>query len=790
MSDSKDKLKENEYSISDISDILNDKDPIEPITTSITKPIEPSMSKLNEFFKKSFLSNTDNISTLKYAAGTFIIIFITITSLVILYSNPKSKSSGSSSSSLGYFFLFLIIAQIILFVYLKRKENVSDNSDKDNEFKKTAKYLILNAFPTISLVFFIIGLIILFSLLNKQQIHDYAILILIAITLIAGYIFYKNIKQRSSSSSTNIGYERIKFAIIFVCIIFFLMIMCGIDPGGYIKQYMGTSLIAILLLVIFGLLYLLTAYNFPKLPDKKQDNNDNKKVKNNILKGFSAFSIISVIFFIAAIVLFTFGIVNMRNNGNDSPYTQATIGILLFIFFIIYAAYFSITLFPSSENTGNSEPKNSSIWEQYRSVLLLFLGLGFSGTLIGWLVTIAQNLSSRSGIISFIVNLLVILVILTLVFKLLTLGTYYRQSPLYKLIVNTILYIPCILVSLLDGLMNLLAKPGIPGESPTKYLGLLGLTLLGYAIYLFTPYFASKFAKQGGKQLVNKPTYLNKEQYFGSYQSLNNIKLPDASGNYYQNLNGGSGFYNYNYAISFWFYLDSTNPEKDIEHKTYTPILSYGGKPCVQYNPNNNVLMVTMPPDKDVGGATDASTNSISKFTKYDENGNIIIYTKPDVLLQKWNNMIINYNGGTLDIFYNGQLVKSAPNVVPYMSQDYLVVGSNKGLNGGICNVVYFNTAIDAKQIYYLYNFVKNKTPPLPSIWLDVVADKIAEATHTEKSKTNTNAVIDSILIPTQNVVEKTEAADVVPDVNTFNANNFFSLRWYMTGHGDNYGVP
>uniref|UniRef100_A0A6C0HXK8 Uncharacterized protein n=1 Tax=viral metagenome TaxID=1070528 RepID=A0A6C0HXK8_9ZZZZ len=784
-------LKENEYNISDISDILNDKKQIEPITKP-NEPIAGPMSKLNEFFKKSFLSDADNISILKYAAGTFIIIFITITSLVILYSKP-SKSSSSAGSSMGYFFLFLIIAQIILFVYLKRKENgsdKSDKSDKDNEFKKTAKYLILNAFPTISLVLFIIGLIILFSLLNKQQIHDYAILILIAITLIAGYIFYKNIKQHSSSSSTNIGYERIKFAIIFVCIIFFLIIMCGVDPGGYIKQYMGTSLIAILLLVIFGLLYLLSAYNFPTLPD-------NKKVKNSILKGFSTFSIISVIFFIAAIVLFTFGIVNMRNNGNDSPDIQATIGILLFIFFIIYAAYFSITLFPSlipssadpATTTQQENNKTTTIWERFRSVLLLFLGLGFSGTLIGWLVTIAQNLSSRSGIISFIVNLLVILVILTLVFKLLTLGTYYKQSPLYKLIVNTILYIPCILVSLLDGL-NLLAKPGIPGESPTKYLGLLGLTLFGYAIYLFTPYFASKFAKQGGRQLVNKPTYLNKEQYFGSYQSLNDIKLPDASGNYYQNLNGGSGFYNYNYAISFWFYLDSTNPEKDIEHKIYTPILSYGGKPCVQYNPNNNVLMVTMPPDKDVGGATDASTNSISKFTKYDENGNIIIYTKADVLLQKWNNMIINYNGGTLDIFYNGQLVKSAPNVVPYMSQDYLVVGSNKGLNGGICNVVYFNTAIDAKQIYYLYNFVKNKTPPLPSIWLDVVADELAEVTHTETSKTNTNAVIDSILIPTQNVVEKTEAADVVPDVNTFNANNFLSLRWYMTGHGDNYGVP
>ena len=782
------------FDLSDISDILNGSN----VKKSIPEPINSKSNSLftNSLFTNSLLSDPDNTSKLKYAAGIFIIIFLTMTSLVILYSKP-SKSSDSTGSSIGYFFLFLFIAQLIFFIYLKIKERGNSASTSTS-----ATSSFINIFPTISLVFFIIGLIILFSLLNKKQINDNAIIILFFISVISAYIFYQNIKQRTSSRSINIGYERIKFAIIFVCIIFFLGIMYGVDPGGYIKKNMGTSLISIILLVIFGLLYLLTAYSFPTLPD-------NKNVKNSILKGFSTFSIISVIFFIVAVVLFTFGIINSKNNGNDSPNTQATIGVLLFLFFIIYASYFSISLFSPPAGSTNIDPsqqeKNMTTIEgQFRSILLLFLGLGFSGTLIGWLVTITQNLSSQSGIVSFIINLVIILVILTLVFKLLTLGTYYKQSPIYKLIVNTILYIPCILVSLLDGLMNLFgfssaaksaaalkaAKTGIPAESPTKYLGLLGLTLFGYAIYLFTPYFASKFAKQGGRQLVNKPTYLNKEQYFGSYQSLNDIKPPDASGNYYQNLNGGSGFYNYNYAISFWFYLDSTNPDKDIEHKKYTPILSYGGKPCVQYNPNNNVLMVTMPPDKDVGGATDASTNSISKFTKYDENGNIIIYTKPDVLLQKWNNMIINYNGGTLDIFYNGQLVKSAPNVVPYMSQDYLVVGSDKGLNGGICNVVYFNHSIDAKQIYYLYNFVKNKTPPLPSIWLDVVADELAEATHTETSKTNTNAVIDSILIPTENVVEKTEAENIVPDVNTFNANNFLSLRWYMTGHGDNYGVP
>ena len=72
----------------------------------------------------------------------------------------------------------------------------------------------------------------------------------------------------------------------------------------------------------------------------------------------------------------------------------------------------------------------------------------------------------------------------------------------------------------------------------------------------------------------------------------------------------------------------------------------------------------------------------------------------------------MNYNGGTLDIFYNGELVKSEPNVVPYMTMDNLSIGENNGMNGGICNLVYFRKTLTQNQIYYLYNSVKNKTPP------------------------------------------------------------------------------
>ena len=52
-----------------------------------------------------------------------------------------------------------------------------------------------------------------------------------------------------------------------------------------------------------------------------------------------------------------------------------------------------------------------------------------------------------------------------------------------------------------------------------------------------------------------------------------------------------------------------------------------------------------------------------------------VVYDTTDFKLQKWNNIIINYDGGTLDIFINGALVSSTGNIVPIMSYDEITCG-------------------------------------------------------------------------------------------------------------------
>jgi hypothetical protein len=126
----------------------------------------------------------------------------------------------------------------------------------------------------------------------------------------------------------------------------------------------------------------------------------------------------------------------------------------------------------------------------------------------------------------------------------------------------------------------------------------------------------------------------------------------------------------------------------------------------VLYNGTTNTLMITT----DQKNLKEVTKN---KLIDFDENGNRIIYKNSNFLLQKWNNIIINYSGGVLDIFLNGELVKSDIGVVPYMSYDNLTIGEDDGIKGGICNVIYFKQALNSSNIFYLYNMVKDRSPPV-----------------------------------------------------------------------------
>ena len=124
----------------------------------------------------------------------------------------------------------------------------------------------------------------------------------------------------------------------------------------------------------------------------------------------------------------------------------------------------------------------------------------------------------------------------------------------------------------------------------------------------------------------------------------------------------------------------------------YKSILNYGDKPNIMYSSIDNKLKIKM-------------NNGRNKKPK--------TYIIDNVPLQKWVNIVINYDKGVLDVFMDSKLLASYNSVVPYMSQDQITIGDINGISGGVCNVVYFPQSISKDRIDLNYKILSNKNPPV-----------------------------------------------------------------------------
>jgi len=413
--------------------------------------------------------------------------------------------------------------------------------------------------------------------------------------------------------------------------------------------------------------------------------------------------------------------------------------LILFLFLNFYSLYYSKDPVVKTGSTAyerfmNDENKIFTIMKYF---FLLGAFVFFIAIMSIFGTQAVANLSSNNyGKMA--INIVIIIVIAAIIFRALTFSNFYQNNPLAQLIVNSIFYIPCLLVAFIDNFVKLTgldagsknkgaASSAFVKPTTTDYILLVSAILLNVGYFTY-PYAAMKFSKQGGIMLIDNPIYTNSQHILASYQSLNKGFNYDL--NYDASFNKS---FNYTYAISFWVYIDAVSPSMSSAYNTYTSLLNYGGKPNVLYKGADNTLMITM----DNTSAPKTKYSSTIPF-EIDENGNRIIYVKKDVLLQKWNNIIINYNGGTLDIFYNGELVKSSIEVLSFMSYDTLTVGTNNGIHGGICNVNYFNKSLNIQQIYYLYNLVKDNTPPVYKKSEETIK-KLAEEVPSTMNKSSFN---------------------------------------------------
>ena len=136
----------------------------------------------------------------------------------------------------------------------------------------------------------------------------------------------------------------------------------------------------------------------------------------------------------------------------------------------------------------------------------------------------------------------------------------------------------------------------------------------------------------------------------------------------------------YVYGILFYLKLDPESPDHSPCTTVFTSVLNYNEVPHVTYNASLKCLRVTMK----------------------QQDGKTRVMCDIDVPLQKWFSIYIGYDHGILDVFYNGKLVKSRGNVIPYLTPTTMTLGMEDGTKGEISNVMLFTEALTHKKIQQL----------------------------------------------------------------------------------------
>ncbi len=588
------------------------------------------------------------------------------------------------------------------------------------------------------LFIFVVLLLFMFNSKGFNETFGYEIFITGPVLLLLSYlikelIIFKKTPEQSFLSKMSFSTESWFFPVFVLSILiigligfYSILLVGGIFSDKPPEN--NTAMIINFVLIVLFLLVASTVY----INSKKNDDTTLQTLPKSIQDVFNLRTKYTLLFVVFLLVMTTLYFVNpwniMTTYGGPTIFFTLFVGMILTIMITVYQYYMSN---PSKANVFNNE---QGFLSYFMKGMYILAALGISGGLIYGALKIMgvfeQDASKPESWGHIIFNLLLFSAMLGIIYKLANAGGFLNKNPLFRLIINTILYIPCLLVNVVNMFGSLFGiKTSETSNPPTpfefKMLGLSLSLLTVYFIWLYVaqPYFKTKYLKQGGQQLINQPMPIDVLTNVSTYQLLND-----------------SDNFNYQYALSCWVYLDAFPPSTNSSYTKIATILSYGENPTIKYSSNDNTLYITVKQQTEEKHIIDyihkqeieIKPNEIKKWQNIQKNiketieevksmpfgndidadGNRIIYKHSDVLLQKWNHIVLNYNGGTLDVFYNGKLVKSAIEVVPYMKMDMLTVGTENGISGNIANLMYFNQPIDILTINNLYSSLKDKNPP------------------------------------------------------------------------------
>jgi hypothetical protein len=641
------------------------------------------------------------------------IVFIILYLIYIVYFNYVS----SPSSLLVYILITIPFFSSIIFILYRALDSIkiqensflngtsfqellenptyvspTQNGKKDDIIHIILKYLLC-LYLIIFGICFIIFLTSTSEVINKCEVSEYILYIINGLLIMMLFSITINMTNYGLNFTLNPNLVT-QILTVTILIIYNIFISKNLNDSCYEFIKNNAS-------IVTGISYIITFYMYYKI------------IFNNCKIGEDP---ILLIYFIILILLFIIVVFNI-NSSKLSTESFFNDYINIYIYTVIgYASFFTggfILIFINKFFSLNNKFINDSIGpkEEFikntNKIFYYIIGFYILFSIISWISELGKSLYLKHSLnaTTIIINLCIIIVNMAILFKLISYSSFYQNSPLLQVVIGSVFYIPCMLVSLLDYINgyynNNKQLLGNKIELKNFQMNRTDIILLIFIIILYIIYFTypmiyTKISSQDGKLLLKEPIYLNKEKLLATHEFLS---ITD-------NTNPSKEIHPYNYALSFWVYIDSNSSINS--NNNYYSILNYGYNPNIKYRGSDNTFIVSL-----------NNKNKNDKYFLYDDNYeldneyNIIIYKTNKLLLQKWNNIIINYNGSILDIFINGILEKSFKEIIPYMKSDNITIGSENGIHAGICNIVYFVSSLTLEKISYIYNSVKLLNPPI-----------------------------------------------------------------------------
>lgn len=226
-----------------------------------------------------------------------------------------------------------------------------------------------------------------------------------------------------------------------------------------------------------------------------------------------------------------------------------------------------------------------------------------------------------------------------------------KVPQILKLIETFIFYIPCLVIDIIYN---------IAGTKKSIWILLL-VEIAAVALYIVTPLILESKYLEVGHVLASDPQYLN------NVVNLDQENLRKILENSKEKLQ---------YALSADIWITPQPTSTNVSYTRDTNLISFGDRLHIEYNgksPKNLIIKAL-------------------------DGQDTIEVARPEIPLQKWNKVVLNYDHGILDVFLNGKLIHSQQNV-PYMTASSVYAGSKRGIHGGIKNVRFFNKALSKNEI-------------------------------------------------------------------------------------------